>query len=77
MLYRPLEECGGAWHRYKNVGLYSIIGLGEWGWQDGGWVREDGCLTEARSHGALVFFLLFLALVVTLFSRAGQFEQFW
>ena len=61
---------------------------------------RGGCLKEARSHGALVFFFcflffcflfffcccfflfflfflfVFLALVGTLFSRAGRFEQF-
>ena len=33
---------------------------------------ESWCWTEARSHDALVFFLLFLALVAILFSRAGR-----
>ena len=31
-----------------------------------------GCLTEARSHGVLVFFLLFLALAATLFSCSAE-----
>ena len=31
VVYRPWEECDGAWHRKKHFGLYSIIGLGEWG----------------------------------------------
>ena len=45
-----------------------------------GWGGEGGggrCLTEARSHGTLVFFLLFLAQAATLLSRAGQLEPFW
>ena len=44
---------------------YSIIGLGEWG------------LLLDRSHDALVFFLLFLALAAILFNREEQFEHFW
>ena len=50
--------------------------LQAWGGGGGGGGR-GGCLTEARSHSALVFFLLFLALAAALFSRAGRFEQFW
>ena len=59
MLYRPWEECDDAWHRKKHVGLYSIIGLGGMG---------GGCLTEARSHGALVFFSF-------IFSSGGHLVQ--
>ena len=29
VLNRPREECDGAWHRLKHVGLYSVIGLGK------------------------------------------------
>ena len=41
-------------------------------WGNGGQV-----LDKSKIPWCLCFFLLFLALVAILFSRAGQFEQFW
>ena len=71
MLYRHWEECDGALAQIKACWLVQY-------YRPEGMAGGEGVgFDRSKIPWCLSFFLLFLALATTLFSRAGRVEQCW